>query len=81
MAELQAEKDNVPNMFRYPKFEDVTEYYAACLSETVTIPCETLYEKDISEKTVYMCLPGFMNWTPVAIGHSPDFDTFLFAKN
>lgn len=64
--ELEDDKRNVPPLFRFPKFKDVTEIYAdGQLMPEITIGENLLTENTDKSKPYYLCIPKKQEWIPV----------------
>lgn len=64
--ELDEDKTEIPPLFRYPKFKDVTDVYAdGLLIPEIVIEESALMEKTDKSKPYYLCIPQKQKWIPV----------------
>lgn len=57
---------NIYPFFKEPLFKDVTDYYADCFAESITIPESKLYNTKTNVNIAYLCLINRQEWIPVA---------------
>lgn len=64
--ELGEDKTEIPPLFRYPKFKDVTDVYAdGLLIPEIVIEESALMENTDKSKPYYLCIPQKQKWIPV----------------
>lgn len=64
--ELGEDKTEIPPLFRYPKFKDVTDVYAdGQLMQEIVIEESALTEESDKSKPYYLCIPQKQKWIPV----------------
>lgn len=65
-AELGEDKNDIPPIFRFPKFKDVTDVYAdGKLMPELVIKEQELIGKTKKSKPYYLCIPQKQSWIPV----------------
>lgn len=64
--ELGEDKNEIPPIFRFPKFKDVTDVYAdGLLIPEIVIEESALMENTDKSKPYYLCIPQKQKWIPV----------------